>query len=80
MIETLYFRLEKLKVLGDDFIKYVSFFFIIVYKIFCNFLYILDGITCMHFLIISMMFDTSFGFTDRACTGTSDAASHQNCF
>lgn len=80
MIETLYLRFEKLKILCDNSTEYVSFFFICVYKIFCNFLYIFEGITRMHFLTISVMFDTSFGFTDRTCTCTSDATSHKNCF
>lgn len=80
MIEALYLRFEKLKVLSDDFIKYFSLFLICIDKILSDFLHISDGITCMHFLIISVMFDTSFGFTDRTCTCTRDAASHQYCF
>lgn len=80
MIQTLNLRFEKLKILSDNLTEYFSLLFVCINEILGNFLDIFDGVTRMHFLVIRMMFDASFGLADGTCTCTSDTASHQYCF
>lgn len=79
MVKAFDFCFECQKIIIYHFLKYGPFLHIVRSIVICDFLYVFDRITSVHFFAFEMVLYATFGFADGAGAATANAAAYLDC-